>query len=132
MLTGGREVEIEGIANYVQPTLLDEVHEEMSLWKDEIFGPVLAAIPFDDEQQAIELANNHIYALAASIWTDDLHRAHRVAGRLNAGTVSVNTVDALDVTVPFGGNKQSGFGRDLSLHAFDKFTTLKTTWFQFR
>ena len=66
------------------------------------------------------------------IWTDDLHRAHRVAGRLNAGTVSVNTVDALDVTVPFGGNKQSGFGRDLSLHAFDKFTTLKTTWFQFR
>ena len=132
VLTGGREVEIEGIANYVQPTLLDGVHEEMSLWKDEIFGPVLAAIPFDDEQQAIELANNHIYALAASIWTDDLHRAHRVAGRLNAGTVSVNTVDALDVTVPFGGNKQSGFGRDLSLHAFDKFTTLKTTWFQFR
>ena len=132
VLTGGREVEIEGIANYVQPTLLDGVNEEMSLWKDEIFGPVLAAIPFDDEQQAIELANNHIYALAASIWTDDLHRAHRVAGRLNAGTVSVNTVDALDVTVPFGGNKQSGFGRDLSLHAFDKFTTLKTTWFQFR
>lgn len=132
VLTGGREVEIEGIANYVQPTLLDGVNEEMSLWKDEIFGPVLAAIPFDDEQQAIQLANNHIYALAASIWTDDLHRAHRVAGRLNAGTVSVNTVDALDVTVPFGGNKQSGFGRDLSLHAFDKFTTLKTTWFQFR
>lgn len=85
MLTGGREVEIEGIANYVQPTLLDGVNEEMSLWKDEIFGPVLAAIPFDDEQQAIQLANNHIYALAASIWTDDLHRAHRVAGRLNAG-----------------------------------------------
>ncbi|MCL7571009.1 aldehyde dehydrogenase family protein, partial [Staphylococcus aureus] len=62
----------------------------------------------------------------------DLHRAHRVARRLNAGTVSVNTVDALDVAVPFGGGKQSGFGRDLSLHSFDKYTQLKTTWFQLR
>lgn len=132
VLTGGQQVEIDGIANYVQPTLLETVSEEMALWKEEIFGPVLAVLPFDDEQQAVHLANNHIYALAASVWTDDLHRAHRVAARLNAGTVSVNTVDALDVTVPFGGNKQSGFGRDLSLHAFDKFTQLKTTWFQFR
>ena len=91
---------------------------------------MLAVRAFDDEDEAVALANNHIYALAASVWTDDLRRAHRVSARLEAGTVSVNTVDALDVSVPFGGNKQSGFGRDLSLHAFDKFTTLKTTWFQ--
>jgi len=130
LLTGGQDVSIDGISGYVQPTVLSGVTEEMSIWKDEVFGPVLAVRIFDDEDEAIELANNHIYALAASVWTDDLRRAHRVAERLNAGTVSVNTVDALDVTVPFGGNRQSGFGRDLSLHAFDKFTTLKTTWFQ--
>ncbi|OON39446.1 aldehyde dehydrogenase PuuC [Izhakiella australiensis] len=132
LLAGGEAIAIDGVANYVQPTLLVAESEEMALWQQEIFGPVLAVRAFDDEQQAIDLANNHIYALAASVWSDDLHRAHRVAALLNAGTVSVNTVDALDVTVPFGGNKQSGFGRDLSLHAFDKFTHLKTTWFQLR
>ncbi|PIJ50415.1 aldehyde dehydrogenase PuuC [Erwinia sp. OLTSP20] len=132
LLAGGQAVSIAGVANYVQPTLLSAESEEMALWQQEIFGPVLAVRAFDDEQQAIDIANNHIYALAASVWTDDLHRAHRVAAKLNAGTVSVNTVDALDVTVPFGGNKQSGFGRDLSLHAFDKFTQLKTTWYQLR
>jgi gamma-glutamyl-gamma-aminobutyraldehyde dehydrogenase len=97
-----------------------------------VFGPVLAITAFDDEDQAVQMANDHIYGLAASVWSDDLNRAHRVASRLNAGTVSVNTVDALDVTVPFGGGKQSGFGRDLSLHSFDKYTQLKTTWFQLR
>ncbi len=130
ILTGGSDLEIEGIASYIQPTLIGDLQEDMPAWKDEIFGPVLAVRVFDDEAEAIELANNHIYALAASIWTDDLNRSHRVARLLNAGTVSVNTVDALDVTVPFGGNKQSGFGRDLSLHAFDKFTKLKTTWIE--
>ena len=130
LLAGGHDVTIDGVANYVQPTVLGDVTEAMTLWKEEVFGPVLAVRAFDSEEEAVELANNHIYALAASVWTDCLRRAHRVAGQLSAGTVSVNTVDALDVSVPFGGNKQSGFGRDLSLHAFDKFTTLKTTWFQ--
>ncbi|WP_297203411.1 aldehyde dehydrogenase [uncultured Pluralibacter sp.] len=130
LLAGGRDTLIEGVANYVQPTVLGNVSESMSIWKDDVFGPVLAVRAFDSEDEAIALVNNHIYALAVSVWTDSLRRAHRVAGRLCAGTVSVNTVDALDVTVPFGGNRQSGFGRDLSLHAFDKFTTLKTTWFQ--
>lgn len=102
------------------------------LWQEEVFGPVLAVMPFDTEAEGITLANDSIYGLAASLWTDNLHRAHRVAGALRAGTVSVNTVDALDVTVPFGGGRQSGFGRDLSLHAFDKYTELKTTWMQFR
>ena len=129
---GGKETEIETVANYISPTVIEVMSDDMALWHDEVFGPVLAVKAFDSEEEAIELANNHIYALAASIWSDDLNQAHRVARKLNAGTVSVNTVDALDVTVPFGGNRQSGFGRDLSLHAFDKFTKLKTTWFEFR
>ncbi len=132
VLLGGSEISIEGNSNYVQPTLLSIENEDLSIWKEEVFGPVLAIRVFDNEDEAIALANDHIYALAASVWTDDLNQAHRVARQLNAGTVSVNTVDALDVTVPFGGNKQSGFGRDLSLHAFEKFTQLKTTWIQLR
>ncbi|MGC3250869.1 aldehyde dehydrogenase family protein, partial [Pseudomonas aeruginosa] len=79
---------------------------------EEIFGPVLAISAFDSEVEAIRLAYDSRYGLAASLWSDDLDRAHRVARRLNAGTVSVNTEDALDVAVPFGGGKQSGFGRD--------------------
>ena len=99
--------------------------------REEIFGPVLAVLPFDDEPEAIALANDSRYGLAASVWTGSLSRAHRVAERLQAGTVSVNTVDALGPTTPFGGFKQSGFGRDLSLHALDKFTGLKTTWIRY-
>ncbi|AHG19699.1 aldehyde dehydrogenase [Chania multitudinisentens RB-25] len=132
LVHGGQRLNINGSSNFVQPTLFTQVGSEMRLAQEEVFGPVLAISTFDHEDDAVRMANNSIYGLAASVWSDDLNRAHRVAQRLNVGTVSINTVDALDVSVPFGGSKQSGFGRDLSLHSFDKYTQLKTTWIQLR
>ncbi|MDH1631647.1 aldehyde dehydrogenase [Pseudomonas mosselii] len=132
LLCGGERLSVNGSQNFITPTIFTDVRQDMTLSREEIFGPVLAVSVFDDEEQAIALANDSVYGLAASVWSDDLNRAHRVAQRLKAGTVSVNTVDALDVTVPFGGGRQSGFGRDLSLHSFDKYTQLKTTWIQLR
>ena len=132
LVAGGRQLTIGGSDNFVEPTIFTGVAPNSRLAREEVFGPVLAVLPFDSEDEAVALANDSVYGLAASLWSDDLNRAHRVARRLKAGTVSVNTVDALDVTTPFGGGRQSGFGRDLSLHSFDKYTQLKTTWFQLR
>lgn len=125
LLTGGIGDESTAV---VEPTIFDNVTEDMGIYRDEIFGPVAALVTFESEAEAIRMANDSIYGLAASLWTTNLNRAHRVSKKLRAGTVSVNTMDALDFSTPFGGFKQSGFGRDLSLHAIDKFTQLKTTW----
>ena len=131
VLAGGNRVTIEGSDCYVEPTVLSGLPQDSSPVREEIFGPVLAVIPFDTEDDAVRIANDSPYGLAASVWTSSLSRAHRVSDRLHVGTVSVNTVDALGPTTPFGGFKQSGFGRDLSLHALEKFTGLKTTWIRY-
>lgn len=99
--------------------------------REEIFGPVLIVQTFRDEDEAVALANDTPYGLAASVWTRDITRALTVSDRLNAGTVSINTVDALSPMTPFGGMKLSGFGRDLSLHSFDKYSALKTVWIKY-
>lgn len=125
LVLGGKT---DATKRFLYPTIFDEVDSSMEIATEEIFGPVAAIIGFDTEEEAIDLANNSIYGLAASVWSNNLSLVYRVSRRLRAGTVSVNTVDALDFTTPFGGYKQSGFGRDLSLYALDKFTQLKTTW----
>jgi 4-guanidinobutyraldehyde dehydrogenase/NAD-dependent aldehyde dehydrogenase len=128
MLAGGRRARQETGGYYVEPTIFSEVRPEMRIAREEIFGPVLAAITVRDADEAVQVGNSVIYGLAAAVWTRDITRAHRIARALRSGMVYVNCYDADDITVPFGGFKQSGTGRDKSLHAFDKYTELKTTW----
>jgi 4-guanidinobutyraldehyde dehydrogenase / NAD-dependent aldehyde dehydrogenase len=125
---GGRRVREDSGGYFVEPTVFDGVRPGMSIAREEIFGPVLSTITFKNIDEAIEIANDVIYGLVAAVWTRDITVAHRTAKALRAGTVFINCYDADDITVPFGGFKQSGIGRDKSLHALEKYTELKTTW----
>jgi gamma-glutamyl-gamma-aminobutyraldehyde dehydrogenase len=128
ILTGGERVHPLQGGCYIAPTVFDHVGNEMTIAREEIFGPVLSVIRFRTEEEALARANASTYGLQAAVWTTNLARAHRVARGLRAGTVHVNQYDEDDITVPFGGYKQSGNGRDKSLHALEKYTELKTTW----
>ena len=128
LLAGGEQALLDTGGCYVQPTIFDNVTPQMTISREEIFGPVLAVQSFTDAAEVVKLANDSVYGLQAGVWTSDLNKAHGVARALRAGTVHVNQYDEDDITVPFGGFKQSGVGRDKSLHAFDKYTETKTTW----
>ncbi len=130
VLIGGQRTLEETGGLYVEPTIFDGVSNAMKIAQEEIFGPVLSVITFDSAEEAIAIANDTPYGLAAAVWTADLSKAHRTARALRAGSVWVNQYDGGDMTAPFGGFKQSGNGRDKSLHAFDKYTELKATWIQ--
>jgi acyl-CoA reductase-like NAD-dependent aldehyde dehydrogenase len=128
VVVGGERVREESGGFYVPPTILDGVANEWRVAREEIFGPVLTVTEFDDEADALRIANDTPFGLAAGIWTRDVKKAHRLARAIRAGTVWINTFDTADITVPFGGFKQSGFGRDKGLAALDGYTQLKTTW----
>jgi acyl-CoA reductase-like NAD-dependent aldehyde dehydrogenase len=128
LLYGGEQALSETGGCYVQPTIFAGVKPEMKICCEEIFGPVLSVMGFTDAAEVVRQANASMYGLQAAVWTRDINRAHGIARALRAGTVHVNQYDEDDITVPFGGYKQSGVGRDKSLHAFDKYTETKTTW----
>jgi acyl-CoA reductase-like NAD-dependent aldehyde dehydrogenase len=113
---------------FVKPTVFAEVRPEMRIAQEEIFGPVLAALRFRDEEEAVRIANGTIYGLVSAVWTRDIRRAHRLAGEIQAGSVWINTYNGFDSASPFGGYKQSGFGRDLGAYALEQYTNIKSVW----
>jgi gamma-glutamyl-gamma-aminobutyraldehyde dehydrogenase len=130
IVSGGKRALEETGGWFVEPTIIGNVTPDMAVAREEIFGPVVAVLPFANEDDAVALANQSTYGLAASIFTHDLDTAHRLAREVRAGTVTVNCYGEGDVTTPFGGYKQSGFGgRDKGLEALDQYSELKTTWY---
>jgi gamma-glutamyl-gamma-aminobutyraldehyde dehydrogenase len=129
---GGRQALQETGGYYVEATVLDDVKGSMRVAREEIFGPVLTVSPFTTEAEALAMANDSIYGLAAAVWTADMNVAHRMSNALRGGTVWVNTYDRSSLATPFGGFKQSGFGRDRSPHAIDKYVDFKTIWTAFK
>jgi acyl-CoA reductase-like NAD-dependent aldehyde dehydrogenase len=127
LVIGGRRPPVER-GYFFEPTIFDGVDPAHTIAQEEIFGPVLAVIPCRDEDEMIRVANQTVYGLAAAVWTRDVKKAHRVARALKAGTVWVNTYNLYDVTMPFGGYKHSGFGRELGMHALEMYTQVKSVW----
>ena len=129
LVAGGDRADIgTGKGYFVQPTVFADVTPEMTISREEIFGPVLAAIDFADIDEAIARANDTPYGLAAGVWTRDIKKAHYIARKLQAGTVWINTYNVYDTAAPFGGYKQSGFGREMSAHALEHYTQVKSVW----
>ncbi|HVV67478.1 MAG TPA: aldehyde dehydrogenase [Gammaproteobacteria bacterium] len=130
LVTGGNQVRQDTGGCFVEPTIFSKVHNAMTIAREEIFGPVLSVLSFKDEAEAIKIANDTHYGLAASLWTNDINKAHRIAKALRAGVVSVNCINSGDVTTPFGGYKQSGIGRESSFYGLEHYLEIKTTWIQ--
>jgi aldehyde dehydrogenase (NAD+) len=127
----GGERDLEGAKSkgfFVKPTVFTDVRPDMKIAQEEIFGPVLATIRFCDEKEAADIANNTIYGLVSAVWTRDIKLAHRMAGEIKAGSVWINTYNGFDSASPFGGYKQSGYGRDLGAYALEQYTNVKSVW----
>ena len=129
LIAGGNRVSVDGGKGFfLEPTIFGEVTNDMKIAQEEIFGPVLATLSFEDVDQVIDLANRNQYGLAAAVWTRDIKKAHNVSRQLRAGTVWINTYGLMDAALPFGGYKSSGFGRELGKHAIEHYTEVKTVW----
>ena len=128
LLAGGGRVSLEGKGFFIEPTVFGGVSNDMKIAREEIFGPVLAALTFDDIDQVIHEANRNQYGLAAAVWTRDVKKAHLVSRQLKAGTVWINTYGLMDAALPFGGYKNSGFGRELGANVLEHYTEVKTVW----
>jgi acyl-CoA reductase-like NAD-dependent aldehyde dehydrogenase len=128
LVAGGNAATVNGKGFFVEATVFDQARPGMKIVDEEIFGPVLAVMEFDGVEDAIRLANQTVYGLAAGIWTRDVKKAHTVARAIRAGTVWINTYNFYDSAAPFGGFKASGFGRDLGREALESYTEVKTVW----
>jgi acyl-CoA reductase-like NAD-dependent aldehyde dehydrogenase len=129
LVCGGERADIgTGKGYFLQPTIFDDVTPEHRIAREEIFGPVLATLRFKDAEDAVKVGNNTVYGLAAAVWTKDVSKAHRIARAIKAGTVWVNTYNLYDPALPFGGFKESGFGRDQGRDALEKYTQTKSVW----
>ncbi|MGR3174007.1 MAG: aldehyde dehydrogenase family protein [Candidatus Scalindua sp.] len=126
LVTGGERCGERGY--FVKPTIFDAVDNNMKIAREEIFGPVVTTITFDDVDDVVRQSNRSIYGLAAAVWTRDIKKAHRLARDLKAGTIWINTYNSFDAASPFGGYKQSGFGRELGIHALELYTQVKSVW----